>query len=100
MQKLAMLRLAVTILCVAGLTACGQDRPRLAPVPVDLTTCAPEPEAPSLPAQDWTSIAAAQAVQMVRDALTLDYALNLRSAYGSCKSKVDGVAAWNRQIAP
>ena len=55
----------------------------------DLTNCADEPPAPALPGQDQ---------QAERDRLTLDYILGLRSAWGDCRAKVDGVKAWNERV--
>lgn len=69
--------------------ACGPGRPRLSPVPAELTTCADEPLAPDLPGRD---------AQDARDRLMLDYALSLRSAWGDCRAKVDGVKAWNDAV--
>lgn len=68
-----------------ALTGCGQERPALAKPPADLLGCADEPVAPSLPGRDE---------QARRDALTLDYVLALRSAWGDCRAKVAGVRAW------
>lgn len=76
-----------------GLTACGPERVRLAPVPVELTVCATEPAAPDLPVRDGTD-----AVQAERDRLTFDYILALRSWAGDCAAKVAGVKAWNEGI--
>jgi len=71
------------------LTACGAERPRLTLPPADLAACAGEPQAPDLPARDGS-----EAVQRSRDVLTLDYILSLRSAWGDCRAKVDGLKAW------
>jgi len=72
------------------LTACG---PKEVPVsilpPAELATCADMPSSPNIPARDGTS-----EIERFRDQLTLDYILALRSAYGSCRGKVDGYAAW------
>lgn len=81
----ARLLLIPTILSALALTGCGQERPAIAKPPADLLTCADEPVAPSLPGRDE---------QARRDALTLDYVLALRSAWGDCSSKVAGVRAW------
>jgi predicted small lipoprotein YifL len=72
-------------LCALALTGCGQERPALAKPPADLLTCADEPVAPSLPGREE---------QARRDAMTLDYVLALRSAWGDCFAKVAGVRAW------
>jgi len=92
MNKPAKLRLAATILCALALTACGQERPRIALPPADLATCAGEPLAPALPPRDGSEL-----VQAVRDALTLDYILDLRSAGGDCRAKVLGLKAWSEE---
>lgn len=84
-----MQRLAALILCATVLTACGQERPALVLPPAELTHCADEPQAPAIPARDGT-----QAAQDERDRLTLDYVLDLRSAYGDCRARVDGLRAW------
>jgi hypothetical protein len=84
-------------LVLLSLTAC-EERPRLALPPANLATCADEPEAPALPAQDWTAIEAARPVQLLRDTLMLDYVLALRGAWGGCRSKVDGLKAWRETV--
>lgn len=81
-----------------ALTGCGNERVRLVPVPVELTVCADEPQAPDLPAQDWSSIEAAKAVQAVRDSEAFKYILAMRSAWGDCRADVDGVKAWNARV--
>lgn len=93
MTKRARLLGIAAILSATGLTACGNERVRLASVPVELTFCAKEPAAPDLPARDGT-----EAVQVERDRLTLDYVLALRSWAGDCAAKVAGVAAWNAKL--
>lgn len=70
-------------------TACTTDRPRIVLPPADLAECADEPRAPSLPGKDQ---------QVERDALTLSYILALRSAWGDCRSKVDGLAKWRETV--
>lgn len=70
---------------ILALAACQQPRVQLVLPPVSLTTCAAEPLAPDLPSREE---------QARRDALTLDYILTLRSAWGDCKSRVQGLAAW------
>lgn len=76
-----------------ALTACGDTHVRSVPVPAELLTCADEPAAPDLPVKDGT-----EAVQLARDTLTLGYVLSMRSAWGDCRSKVDGVRAWNEAM--
>ena len=76
-----------------GLAACGPVKVRSVPVPAELTSCADEPAAPELPLRDGTA-----AVQIKRDMATLDYILGLRSAWGDCRAKVDGVRAWNARL--
>ncbi|MBF5091908.1 hypothetical protein F1640_18305 [Novosphingobium sp. NBM11] len=97
MRKPALLPLAAMTLCALALTACGTTT-RLAPLPTDLTSCDAEPVAPEIPAIDWSSIEAARASVGLRDRLTLDFILALRSAGGSCRSKVAGSAAWNARV--
>ncbi len=53
--------------------------------PATLLTCADEPVAPELPGREF---------QAQRDAMTFDYLLALRSAWGDCFAKVAGVRAW------
>lgn len=72
------------IVCAGLLTACG-EKPVLVLPPANLATCADEPLAPILPGRDQ---------QDVRDSLTLEYILALRSAWGDCAAKVDGLRAW------
>ncbi len=76
-----------------ALAACGQPRPVIIAPPAELATCADAPEAPELPAKDGTD-----AVQMVRDQMILTFILALRSAYGDCRAKVDGLAAWRAGV--
>lgn len=57
--------------------------------PLDLMTCADEPEAPNLPGRD---------MQAQRDAMVFDYILAMRSAWGDCASKVAGVRAWADKV--
>lgn len=85
----AKLLLIATILFVPALTGCGQERPALAKPPADLLQCADEPVAPALPGREE---------QARRDAMTLDYVLALRSAWGDCSAKVAGVRAWADQV--
>lgn len=72
-----------------ALTGCGQERPAIANPPADLLRCADEPVAPDLPGREE---------QAKRDALTLDYILALRSAWGDCFAKVAGVRAWADRV--
>lgn len=97
MRKPVTTLLAVTIPCVLALSACG-EKTRLVSLPADLTTCADEPLAPQLPAWDWSSVEAAQHVATIRDALTFEYVLQMRSFGGDCKAKVVGAAAWNERV--
>lgn len=73
------------ILSSLALTACGQERPAIAKPPAHLLTCADEPAAPDLPPRG---------MQEQRDLMTLDYVLSLRTAWGDCRAKVAGIAAW------
>lgn len=81
----AQLRLLAMIPLAMACAACGPQRPVLVLPPADLTSCADEPTAPDLPGRD---------AQDTRDRLTLDYLLALRSAWGDCRAKVDGLRAW------
>ena len=73
-----------------ALAGCGQTEvPVLIAPPIELTTCADMPESPNIPARDGLP-----ETERVRDQLTLDYIMNLRTAYGDCKGKVDGLKAW------
>ncbi|WP_420874037.1 Rz1-like lysis system protein LysC [Novosphingobium olei] len=65
--------------------ACGPTRVERIKPPADLLVCADEPQAPDLPGRDQ---------QAQRDALTLNYVLSLRDAWGDCRAKVDGLRAW------
>jgi hypothetical protein len=79
-------RIMVAGAASVALAACGQpERVAIVPPPAHLTTCAAEPQAPSLPGRE---------MQAERDALTLAYILALRSAWGSCAAAVAGIAAW------
>lgn len=91
MMLSARLRLAAMTLCALGLVGCGQDRPRIALPPIELTTCADEPEAPELPVQSAET-------QRMRDELMLDFVLALRSAWGDCRAQVDGLKAWRETV--
>ena len=79
------LLLAPMILSALALTGCGQARVETVKPPADLMTCADEPVAPALPGREE---------QARRDAMTLDYILSLRAAWGDCAAKVEGVRAW------
>lgn len=81
-------RLIFTGILAICLTACD-ERVRIALPPVELARCADEPIAPDLPAPDGSA-----PVQLARDQMTFAYILALRSAWGDCRSKVDGLAAW------
>jgi hypothetical protein len=37
-------------------------------------------------------------MQSERDDMTLDYILGLRSAWGDCRAKVDGLRAWREAV--
>jgi hypothetical protein len=87
MRKL--LLTGATILSLPLLTACGPERIEIVKPPVHLTECADEPQAPSLPGREQ---------QVERDRLTLDYILGLRSAWGDCRSKVEGLKAWSDSL--
>lgn len=80
------------------MTACGQDRPRIAAPPADLLACAAEPKAPALSAFDWTSVETARAVQRQRDQATIDFELGLRAAGGDCRAKVAAIRAWVARV--
>ena len=99
MKMPARLPLAAMILSGLALTACTKEqRPRIVLPPADLAVCASEPDVPALPVQDWTGIDAAKATQLLRDTMMLDYVLALRSAWGDCRAKVDGLAAWRAGV--
>ena len=101
-----MLRMAAPILLALLCAACG---PKVLTVatkpPADLLSCADEPGAPDLPPYAWEWISAAPSVDEAvarmkaiadkRDALTLDYILQFRAAWGSCKAAVGGAKAWS-----
>lgn len=86
---LGKLRLCLLIPLGMACAACGQSRVEMIKPPADLLTCAAEPQAPDLPGRD---------AQEERDRLTLDYLLSLRSAWGDCHSKVDGLRAWSSNL--
>lgn len=82
----AMLLAIVMTSCALVLTGCERKVLAVATKPpIELLTCDGEPLPPSLPGRDQ---------QDARDALMLDYALALRSAWGSCASQLAGVRAW------
>lgn len=97
MKTSAKLRLAAMILCALALSSCG-EKVRVASLPADLTECKAEPNAPDLPAQDWSSLEAAKAIQATRDVLMLDYVLGLRSWAGDCEAALKGVKAWSDTV--
>jgi hypothetical protein len=80
----ARVRLAATIPLALACVACA-PKPVLTLPPADLAVCADEPLAPDLPGREQ---------QAQRDSLTLAYILALRSAWGDCRAKVDGLRAW------
>lgn len=83
----AMLLAIVTTSCALVLSGCGHKALAVAVrPPAELLTCDGEPLPPSLPDRDQ---------QDARDALMLDYALALRSAWGSCAGNLAGVKAWS-----
>lgn len=84
-----MLLTGVMMLSGLLLTGCGQDRVRVALPPVELTECAEEPLVPDLPGRED---------QARRDAMTLEYLLSLRSAWGDCKSRVAGLKGWRESM--
>ena len=90
------------ILALCGLAyilaACGQPRPVIVAPPVELTTCAAEPDAPDLPPVDWSSVETARPVQRARDIAMLNYVLAWRTAHGDCAAKVAGLREWSRAI--
>lgn len=104
-MRAGLLKLA-TIPLLMACAACG-ERIRLSLPPAELETCADEAEAPDLPAIPWTdalkalngadAVAILKPVAQARDAATLDYVLAQRSAYGDCRSKVDGLKAWREK---
>lgn len=78
-------RVIIVGMASAILTACGQERPAIQKPPIDLLTCADEPDAPNLPDRSQ---------QAVRDTMVFDYILAMRTSWGDCKSKVSGIKAW------
>lgn len=97
-----------TIPLLMACAACG-EKIRIALPPAELETCADEAEAPDLPAMPWAdalkaltgadALAILKPIAQARDAATLDYVLAQRSAYGDCRSKVDGLKAWRETAA-
>lgn len=73
--------------------ACGPKPVRIAPPPADLTRCADEPPAPDLPPPGDQAER-----QTERDTTVLAYILALRSAWGDCRAKVDGIRAWSAGV--
>ncbi len=82
------------MIALALLCASCDGKVRLALPPAELARCADEPQAPDLPAFDWASVETAKPIAQARDMMMLAYALDLRSAWGDCSSKVAGLAAW------
>ena len=68
---------------------------RLSPLPAELTHCAAEPLAPDLPTLDGLTDQQREQVHELRDAMVLNYVLDLRDAWGDCHAKVEGARAWN-----
>ena len=83
----------LVILAPIALAACGQPEPIITLPPAELRSCIEMPGAPSLPAKDGT-----EATQLIRDQMTIDFILNLRTAYADCASKVMGLDAWSREV--
>lgn len=83
------LLLAAMIPWLMLLGACEPQRIETIKPPMALTTCSDEPVAPDLPGHD---------MQAERDRLTLEYLFGLRSAWGDCRSKVDGIRAWSESL--
>lgn len=75
--------------CAMLCVACEPKRVEIVRPPAHLTRCADEPLAPDLPGRDQ---------QSERDRLMLDYVLGLRSAWGDCRAKVDGLRAWSETL--
>lgn len=90
--------MGLMILSSPLLTACG-EHVRIATPPPETLTCQDEPRAPDLPAIDWTApVDQIKPVQRERDISTLGYVLSLRSAWGDCRAKIDGVRAWSEEV--
>lgn len=83
----------VAITPLLALAACGQPEALVITPPASLLTCADEPAPPAIPARDGT-----EANQLARDLAMLDGYLALRSAYGDCRAKVDGLRAWSETL--
>jgi hypothetical protein len=96
-QSNILLKAGVATICSFALTACGENV-RIVSIPTELTHCADEPGAPEIPAIDWSNLDAARAAVGLRDRLTLDFILGLRSAGADCRAKVAGAAAWNNSL--
>lgn len=95
MKALAIVGAASAALTLA---ACG-ERVRIAVPPAELLQCADAPQAPNLPAIDWTApVDQIKPVQRERDVTTLSYVLSLRSAWGDCAGKVSGTRAWANEV--
>lgn len=86
------IRLMIAAAVLAVTNGCT-ERVRIATPPAELLTCADEPAAPQLPARDGTD-----ATQLARDVAMLNGYLALRTAYGSCRAAVEGVAAWTKEV--
>jgi hypothetical protein len=95
MRLTPILLLAPALLLASG---CGPRPVRLSLPPPELATCADEPQAPELPAQDWAAaLDTVMAVQRQRDTMMLGYTLAMRGAWGDCRAKVDGLKAWRER---
>jgi hypothetical protein len=82
----------LVLLPVVILASCGQPEPLIITPPPALLTCADEPAPPQLPPRDGTP-----ATELVRDKAMLEGYLALRSAWGDCHAKVEGVKAWTEE---
>lgn len=88
-----MLRNTLTILSLMLCASCA-DSVHLELPPVSLTTCEDAPLAPDLPPIDWSSVDMARSIVEARDAAMLAFGLDIHSAWGDCKSKVEGLRVW------
>ena len=78
---------------IINLSACVPGRPVVTLPPVALTQCEAEPSAPTIPSRDGT-----EETLNIRDQMTLAYILAMRSAWGDCYSKVQGMKAWAQSL--
>lgn len=89
---------AIALVAVAALVSACAPNVRIAAPPPELTECAEWPDAPDLPAYDWTTIEAARAISRTRDQMMLAYATAGFSAWADCKADVAGVKAWGDEV--